>query len=90
MKKHLNIKVFGKVQGVFFRQTTLEKAQQFGVTGFARNEPDGSVYIEAEGSPEAVEKLKLWCRQGPALAKVEELSATEGKIEGYSQFTVHR
>jgi acylphosphatase len=47
--KHINIKITGKVQGVFFRASTKAVADQIGVKGFVKNEKDGSVYVEAEG-----------------------------------------
>lgn len=47
--KHYNITVSGKVQGVFYRASTKEKAEQLGIKGFVRNQSDGTVYIEAEG-----------------------------------------
>ena len=49
-KKHLDIKISGKVQGVFFRDETKNKAEQLGLVGFVENTEDGKVYIEAEGS----------------------------------------
>jgi len=55
--RHLNIRVSGKVQGVFFRASTKEQADQLGVKGFVRNEPNGDVYIEVEGDEE---KLKIF------------------------------
>ena len=57
MYKHTNLKIYGRVQGVFFRYTAKEKADEFAVTGFARNEEDGSVYIEAEGEEENLDKF---------------------------------
>jgi len=49
MKKHVNITVKGRVQGVGFRYSAMEAAEELGIKGFVRNMPDGSVYIEAEG-----------------------------------------
>ncbi|MFB6307312.1 MAG: acylphosphatase, partial [Flavobacteriales bacterium] len=54
--KHKDIRVRGKVQGVFYRATMVENAMRWGIKGFVRNETDGSVYIEAEGDEEALEK----------------------------------
>lgn len=71
--KHLSVKVFGLVQGVFFRHTAKLKAEEFGLGGFVRNEADGSVYLEAEGDEAALETLLAWCRRGPASAKVEKI-----------------
>jgi len=55
--KHFNIKIFGDVQGVFFRDSARRKADELGIKGFAQNEPDGTVLIEAEGRGESLEKF---------------------------------
>ncbi|MCX6765750.1 MAG: acylphosphatase [Candidatus Moranbacteria bacterium] len=70
---HLRIKIYGRVQGVFFRHSAREKAEELGISGFARNEPDGTVYIEAEGGKVKLEKFLEWCRKGPPLARVEKV-----------------
>lgn len=84
MKKSdtIRIRVTGKVQGVFFRQSTLEKATELGIKGFVRNETDGSVYIEARGSK--MEAFLEWLHQGPARAEVDQVKA--GKIEDERSF----
>ena len=56
MLNHLNITLYGKVQGVFLRRTIEHEAKRKGIAGFVRNEPDGSVYIEAEGEENNIEK----------------------------------
>ena len=86
--KHLDIRVRGRVQGVYFRETTRREADRLGVTGTVRNEPDGSVAIEAEGSEERLDRFVEWCREGPPSARVESLSATEGDVRGYDGFRV--
>ena len=53
--KHFNIKITGKVQGVFFRDTARQVARSLGVAGYASNRPDGSIYIEAEGEDQVVD-----------------------------------
>lgn len=50
----------GRVQGVGFRYSTRAEALRLGLTGFARNAPDGSVHVEAEGAPDAVDELLEW------------------------------
>jgi len=84
--QHLNITVTGKVQGVFFRDTARRVATELGLTGFARNEPDGSVYIEAEGSENALRKFVEWCQTGPELANVDNVTTAEGEIADYHGF----
>ncbi len=61
----------GIVQGVFFRDSTRRKAQEFQVTGVVRNRPDGTVEIICEGDEEAVLRLIEWSRRGPRGAYVE-------------------
>lgn len=87
---HLAIRVFGTVQGVYFRQSTKEKAQELNLTGFARNQPDGSVYIEAEGHPEALEKLAAWCHTGPRRAHVTRVETEAGEPTGFPHFEIKR
>ena len=65
--------VFGKVQGVFFRQSTRIEAQRLAIRGLARNLPDGSVEVLAQGTPEAVQALRQWLERGPQFARVDEV-----------------
>lgn len=87
-KKHVNIRVHGQVQGVFFRQNAQEQAERLGLNGFARNEPDGSVYIEAEGGESALEEFKNWCQYGSEIAQVEKVETNESDFKGYSGFDI--
>jgi acylphosphatase len=63
--------VMGKVQGVYFRHSARLEADRLKVCGLARNLPDGSVEVLAQGSPSAVEALHQWLHRGPAHARVE-------------------
>ena len=81
-----SIHVFGHVQGVNFRQSTRDLALSLGITGFARNEDDGTVTIEATGDADAVDKLERWCRHGPRRARVDRIEVTlldPGKQSGF-------
>lgn len=89
MVKHINIKVYGRVQGIFFRTTAREEAEKLNITGFARNESDGSVYIEAEGDEDKLNKFLEWCHKGSPLAKVEKIETTKGNFKKFSQFEVY-
>ena len=74
MSEHLrrvNMMVSGIVQGVFYRASTLEKAQSLSIKGWVCNLPDGGVEIEAEGTQEALEQLADWCQEGPPSADVK-------------------
>lgn len=88
MKEHWNIFIKGKVQGVFYRATTRVKALELDITGFVQNQPDGSVYIEAEGTQEALQHLVDWCKQGPKQARVELVSAVEGDLINFDTFEI--
>lgn len=70
MKVRAELKIHGRVQGVFFRQSTQAEAIRLGLTGWVRNLPDGSVEALAEGPADAVRELLAWCRQGPPAAEV--------------------
>ena len=88
--KHLNICVYGKVQGVHYRQSTLATAKQLGVNGLVHNESDGSVYIEAEGEEDQLRKLLEWCSKGPPLAVVSDIKYAEGPVVMFSGFSITR
>lgn len=86
MLKHINIKIYGLVQGVFFRVSAKEQADKLDIKGFAKNEKDGTVYIEAEGNKENLDKFLAWCQAGPNLAQVEKVEITEGPLKNFSNF----
>jgi len=65
--------VSGKVQGVFFRASTRDRALQLDISGSARNLADGRVEVIAAGDAEAIEALERWLRKGPPSAKVIEV-----------------
>lgn len=88
--KHLDIRITGHVQGVFFRLTTKAVADQLGVKGTVQNVADGTVYIEAEGDGFALEEFLEWCREGPEKAEVEKVLPTEGEMKNYRNFEVIR
>lgn len=67
---HWNITIQGKVQKVFFRVTAKAVANQLGISGFVFNKPDGSVYIEAEGTEFALQSFIEFCEEGPDRAEV--------------------
>lgn len=86
--KHLNLRVRGQVQGIFYRVSAKAEAEKLGITGFARNEPDGSVYLEIEGELEPLAKFVAWCQRGPKGAVVEKVETSEGPVEGCPGFEV--
>jgi acylphosphatase len=80
--------VRGRVQGVFFRDSTREQAQRRGVAGWVRNRADGTVEARFEGPEEAVRALVDWCRTGPPWADVLDLDVEECPPEGLGAFSV--
>lgn len=88
--KHLKVKIHGKVQGVYYRATTVEKARLIGVFGFVRNEKDGTVYIEVEGEEKKLDEFISWCHEGPERAVVEKVVIEEGEPKHYKNFITVR
>ena len=88
--KHLDIIVKGKVQGVFFRGATKAVADQLGVKGYIRNEPNGDVAIVAEGDTIALDLFLEWCREGPEHAIITSVESHEGELKNYRNFEVVR
>jgi len=89
-KKHYNLRVSGKVQGVFFRATTKETAEDLGVTGFVRNEPDGTVYAEVEGDSEKLDEFLDWVKKGPPQANVADIQVEEDELKDFEYFEIKR
>lgn len=76
------VHVHGRVQGVFFRDSCRQEARAAGVSGWVRNEPDGTVLAVFEGDPEAVERMCRWCEHGNAHAEVARVEVEEEEAEG--------
>lgn len=80
-RKLLKLKIHGQVQGVFFRAETKRKADELGLAGFVRNEPDGTVYVEAQGEEKNLRKFLKWCEHhGPPLAEVIRVEAKYSNV----------
>jgi len=79
MEVHKKVVIRGRVQGVWFRKYAQEQAALFSLSGFVRNEADGSVYIEVSGEKEHVEVFIQWCHSGPPLAYVETVDVEENQ-----------
>jgi acylphosphatase len=80
--------VHGRVQGVFFRDSLRNLAERSGVSGWARNTPEGTVEAVFEGDPDAVEGLVSFAKTGPPDADVEAVDVTEEEPEGLAGFSV--
>ncbi len=88
MEKRVVLKIYGKVQGVFFRSSSLKKAKELGLSGWVMNESDGAVRIVAEGEVVDLKKLIEWCQNsGSKYAKVEKMDVqwleATGELGGF-------
>ncbi len=72
----------GRVQGVWFRDSTRREASHLGLSGWVRNRPDGSVEVLAEGPEDTVRQLVAWCHQGPPAAQVGHVLETKETYQG--------
>jgi acylphosphatase len=86
-RERAHVYVSGQVQGVFFRDSARERAEQLGLIGWVRNTPDGRVEALFEGPSESVREMVRWCEDGPSHADVEnvdtEFEAPGGDLEGF-------
>ena len=83
------VRVTGRVQGVFFRAWTRDEAKALGLSGWVRNDTDGSVEAHLEGSEAAVAKMVELMGQGPSHARVDDVEVEEAEPEGLNRFEVH-
>ncbi|MBD3311595.1 MAG: acylphosphatase [Candidatus Magasanikbacteria bacterium] len=79
------LKIYGKVQGVFFRDSAKQMADELGIVGYAKNLSDGTVEIEAEGEKEGLKRMVNWCKLGSRLAKVERVEEHWEEIPSMSK-----
>jgi len=88
MKKvRAELKIHGRVQGVFYRQSTKETAVRLALTGWVKHCPDGSVEAVFEGEKAVVDQAIEWCRQGPPAAQVTDVVVSwkdcDGELDGF-------
>ncbi len=90
-RRRASLRIRGKVQGVFYRESARTEALRLGLTGQVRNLSDGSVAAVVEGSPEALEAFVAWCHRGPPQARVTDVERADEAARGeFSTFTVER
>lgn len=87
-KKSISLKITGKVQGVGFRYSALNKATELGIKGFVKNQSDGSVYIEAESPKEIIDQFIEWCWKGPSWARVDNILVNDLPKQDYTHFII--
>ena len=78
----IHLIIEGRVQGVWFRDSTRREAVSLGVFGWVRNRPDGTVEVVAEGPEDQVGKLITWCNHGPPAASVSQVRESREKWQG--------
>jgi acylphosphatase len=82
-----HVQISGQVQGVFFRDSTRQKAEELGLAGWVKNLPDGRVEAVFEGPPERVREMVRWCEEGPRNASVEDVDTdfegSGGDLQGF-------
>ena len=89
MKTNVNVIISGRVQGVWFRASTKQKAEQLGLTGWVRNTLDGNVEAIFEGEEDLVKKMIEWCRHGPPSAQVENVEIkNQDPTNGFDNFFI--
>jgi len=80
--------IMGRVQGVFFRDSTRKKALELGITGWVKNIPAGHVECLAFGTPDQIAQLESWLWEGPSQAQVSDVSAMSVPVESYESFDI--
>lgn len=88
MKRSVKVNIYGKVQGVGFRYSTLQKANEMGIKGFVKNRTDGSVYMEIEAEGKLLEEFLYWCRKGPSWSRVDDIVVNDIPFSNYNNFTI--
>ena len=82
----LRLRIHGRVQGVWFRESMRQEAERLGIVGWVRNCHDGTVESVVQGTATAVEAITEWARRGPERAFVTRLEETEAAVMNYASF----
>ena len=82
IKTRVHVLISGRVQGVWFRANTKEKAEQLGINGWVRNTSDGKVEAIFEGDQNNIEQMSKWCKKGPELANVIDVNINSEEVSG--------
>ena len=87
-EQRFDLVISGKVQGVGYRYSVKLKAESLGISGFVRNQHDGSVFVAAQGEKSEMEHFVRWCYQGPSAAYVRTIEKIPGTIEDFRNFSI--
>jgi acylphosphatase len=90
MEQALEIIVAGKVHGVFYRKSTLKKANELSLKGWVKNKANGTVQIKAQGQEPNLKELLNWCHQGPEAARVEKVTSKPSQLQQLEGFKIVR
>lgn len=84
-----HLKIYGQVQGVFFRRSAEIEAKKLSIVGWVKNRDDGSVEVMAQGEKENIDKFVKWCKRGPPFAEIEkvEVERKEG-LDNFEEFSI--
>ena len=88
--KAVHVYVSGKVQGVFYRASTKNKANKLGLNGWVKNRKDGRVEAFFEGEEEKVQQMISWCWQGSSAAEVDDVMVEEAETQNLQSFEIRR
>lgn len=86
--RRVRVRLSGRVQGVFFRASCAERADDLGLEGWIRNVPGGGVEAVFEGTESAVAQMVSWCREGPPLARVDRIDVVDEAPAGEAGFHI--
>ena len=84
----IHLLINGKVQGVFYRATAKKIADKLNITGWIKNTKDDDVEATIAGDEDKLQEFINWCKQGPEKAKVENVTATQGKETSFKNFEI--
>lgn len=85
---HVKLTVSGKVQGVFFRKSAKQQADNLKLGGWVRNKKDGTVEISVAGDEKSIKTFTKWCEKGPPFAKVDRVDVENRALEDYDEFSI--
>jgi len=89
MKTNVHVAISGRVQGVWFRASTKQKAEQLGLTGWVRNTAEGNVEAIFEGEEDLIKEMVDWCHRGPSSAQVKHVKVKNQELtNGFEGFSI--
>jgi len=88
MKLNVHVVISGQVQGVWFRASAKQKAEELGLNGWVKNNYNGSVEAVFEGDEEIIKKMVNWCHVGPPMAKVDNVVVKKQQTIGFKDFSI--